>query len=63
MTKTEEIKLMIIENFIDYFTTNEDERQVMKDTAYSYVVEDHVDEIAQSFPWAEEIAYILKKKK
>jgi len=48
--KTKEIKLMIIENFIDYFTSNEVERQIMLKIASEYVEEDHVDEIAQAFP-------------
>jgi hypothetical protein len=49
MTKTEEIKLMIIENFIDYFTSSEIERDSMKSSARVYVEEDWVDEIAQAF--------------
>jgi len=50
MKKTEEIKLMIIENFIEHFTTNEEERDLMKKDARLYVKEDWVDEIAQAFP-------------
>lgn len=48
LTKTQEIKLMIIENFIDHYTTNDDERDAMKMEARTYVEEDHVDEIAQA---------------
>ncbi len=48
--KTEEIKLMIIENFIDYIETNEVQREKLKVLADNYVTEDHVDEIAQSLP-------------
>lgn len=48
MKKTLEIKLMIINNFIDHFTTVENERKRMKDNAETYVKEDHVDEIKQS---------------
>lgn len=48
MTNTKETKLMIIENFIDYYTTDEAERLVMKEEATSYVDEDWVDEIGQS---------------
>lgn len=48
LTKTQEIKLMIIENFIDHHTTNEDERDRMKEDALMYVKEDWVDEIEQS---------------
>lgn len=45
---TKEVKLMIIENFIDWFTTGDDERVLMKQAAQEYVAEDHVDEIKQS---------------
>lgn len=48
LTKTQEIKLMIIENFIEHYTTNDDERDAMKMEARTYVKEDHVDEIAQA---------------
>lgn len=40
-----EIKLMIIENYIDWFTSDEDEREEMKISAAGYVEEDHVDEL------------------
>ncbi len=50
MKKTLLTKLMIIENFIDHYTTNDVEREEMKDAAYQYVVEDHVDEVAEAFP-------------
>jgi hypothetical protein len=43
--ESRETKLMIIENFIEYFTTNEEERYKMKEAAFDYVKEDHVDEI------------------
>ena len=48
MKKSQEIKLMIINNFITHFFTNEDERGRMEKAATSYVEEDHVDEIMQS---------------
>ena len=48
MKNTKEIKLMIIENYIDWFTTDEEEREQMKENAELYVEEDWVDEIAQS---------------
>lgn len=48
LTKTQELKLMIIENYIDHYTTNDDERDRMKADALMYVEEDHVDEIAQA---------------
>lgn len=49
MIKTQKIKLMIIENFIDHFTSNETERLQMKETAFQYVEEDHVDEVESYF--------------
>lgn len=48
LTKTQKIKLMIIDNFIDHYTANDDERDAMKMEAFLYVEEDHVDEIAQA---------------
>ena len=46
--KTQETKLMIIENYIDHFTSDEKERESMKESAVIYVNEDHVDEITQA---------------
>ncbi len=37
---------MIIENFIDWYTSNESERIRMKDALQSYLYEDHVDELS-----------------
>jgi len=48
MRNTKEIKLMIIENYINWFTSDEDEREQMKKNAELYVEEDWVDEIKQS---------------
>ena len=45
---TKDIKLMIIQNFIEYYTTDEDERMDMIGVAQNYVDEDWVDEVAQS---------------
>lgn len=47
---TKEIKLMIIENFIDHYTSDPLERGHMMIVAQGYVDEDHVDEIAQAMP-------------
>lgn len=47
METTKEIKLMIIENFIDWYTTDEHEQIRMKEAAIQYVDGDHVDEIKQ----------------
>ena len=40
-----EVKLQIIENYIDWYTSNEAERKQLKENAAAYVKEDHVDEI------------------
>lgn len=42
-------KLMIIENFIDYFTSDDLEREAIKEAAWDYVQEDHCNEILDSF--------------
>ena len=42
-----EIKKMIIENFIDWYTSSDDERARMKDALESYLQEDHVDELSE----------------
>jgi hypothetical protein len=58
---TKEIKLMIIENYIDHFTSDENERYDMKNNADLYVEEDWVDEIAQGgYIKVGEIHYITK---
>jgi len=41
-----EIKQMIIENFIDWYASNDEERTRMKDSLQSYLDEDHVDELS-----------------
>lgn len=43
--ETKEIKLMIIENYIDYYTSDDAEREAMKENALTYVEEDFNDEI------------------
>ena len=43
--KQSETKLIIIQNYIDYFTSNDDERKLMYENAYQYVNEDHVNEL------------------
>lgn len=44
----DETKLMIIENYINWFTSNEQERQDMIRDARIYVEEDHVNELKQT---------------
>jgi hypothetical protein len=41
-----DIKKMIIENFMLWYTSNDEERIRMKDALQSYLDEDHVDELS-----------------
>ena len=50
----DEIKSMIIENYIDWFTHDEDERDRMKAEVYDYIEGDHVDEVGQYFNVSED---------
>ena len=45
LSLAEERKLIIIENFIDYYTSNDKERDQLKELAFTYVIEDHVNEL------------------
>ena len=47
LSNSQELKLVIIENFIDYFYHSDENRTCMKLTAYLYVEEDHVNELEQ----------------
>lgn len=51
---TKDIKLMIIENFIDHWEHDDAAREIMKSNARTYVDEDHVDEIQSIFPSEDE---------
>jgi hypothetical protein len=42
-----EIKKIIIENFIDWYTSSDDRRSLMKDALEEYLREDHVDELSE----------------
>jgi hypothetical protein len=44
-----EIKQMIIENFIDWYPSNDKERYRMKEALQSYLDEDHVYELNEMF--------------
>ena len=50
MSKTKEVKEMIISNFIEYYTTIDSLRDEMFLELEGYMEEDHVDEIGQAFP-------------
>lgn len=41
--KKSEHNLMVINNFIDYYTSSESEREQMKQEAANYIKEDHAD--------------------
>ena len=45
LTKAQELKLDIISNYIDYFTSDDMERDMMYENAYFYVVEDYCNEL------------------
>jgi hypothetical protein len=45
LTKAQELKLDIISNYIEYFTSDEMEREMMLDNAYFYVADDHANEL------------------
>lgn len=47
LTKAEELKLIIIENFIEYYTSDDEERKAIKECAYDYVIEDHCNELEE----------------
>lgn len=47
LTKAEELKLIIIENFIEYYTSSDKERKAIKECAYDYVIEDHCNELEE----------------
>jgi hypothetical protein len=49
LPQTIDIKLMIIENFIDHYTSDESLREEMYGEAWKYIKGDHVDEINQAF--------------
>lgn len=52
MSKLIETKLMILENFITYMTTDDAERNQLFNVADDYVLEDHVNEIEQHLDYA-----------
>lgn len=47
LSPAEEMKLAIIENFINYFTSDDKERDQMKEAAFEYVINDHVNELSE----------------
>jgi hypothetical protein len=50
LSLAEERKLMIIENFIDYYTSDEKQREDLKELAFGYVIDDHVNELNDLLP-------------
>lgn len=47
LTNSEDLKLTIIENFIDWYTSNDNERETMKECALDYIKECHYNELEQ----------------
>ena len=47
LTESEDLKLMIIENFIEWYTSSDKEREAMKECAFDYIDECHYDELEQ----------------
>lgn len=50
LSPAEDMKLTIIENFINYYFSNEKKRDLAKECAYQYVIQDHVNELAELLP-------------
>ncbi len=50
LTETQQIKLMIIDNYIDHYTSDDEEREAMKENALMYVQEDFNDEVQDYKP-------------
>jgi len=57
LSLAEERKLIIIENFIDYYTSDERQREDLKELAFGYVIEDHVNELDDLLPTKRIIQY------
>jgi hypothetical protein len=49
MKQSIKVKQMIIDNYIDWYEHDIFEADKLKDFAWQYICEDHVDEIAQVF--------------
>ena len=47
LTQSEDLRLMIIENFIEWYTSSDKEREAMKICAFDYIDECHYDELEQ----------------
>ena len=47
LSKAEELKLTIIENFIDYYFHDDKEKEAIKELAFNYVINDHINELSE----------------
>ena len=47
LTQSEDLRLMIIENFIEWYTSSDKEREAMKICAFDYIIECHYDELEE----------------
>jgi hypothetical protein len=50
LSEAEEMKLIIIENFIDYYFHHDKQREIVKESAFDYVISDHANELAEILP-------------
>ena len=50
LSKAEEMKLLILENFINYYFHDDKQRETAKEIAFDYVINDHVNELAEILP-------------
>lgn len=58
--KNIEIKQMIIENYINWFASDDVEREKMKDNLEIYLEEDHVDELRLMYDFVTEFGKQLR---
>ena len=47
LSRSEDLKLMIIENFIEWYTSSDKEREEIKECAFDYVDECHYNELEE----------------
>lgn len=50
LSPAEEMKLTIIENFIDHYLHDDKDREQVKEIAFQYVTEDHINELDKLLP-------------
>jgi hypothetical protein len=50
LSEAEEMKLVILENFIDYYFHDDKLRETAKEIAFDYVINDHLNELDEILP-------------